>query len=335
MGSPARNSRRSRPAAIAVWELEKPPALRRLRRRRRGFERGSQGIRMKDSDPCVCGSALPLRDCCAAFARTTPPPPATGLESVRCYARPLGDCSRKMTAEHFISNALLELLGGDQLTVVNPDAGLRPFPARQLKAKVLCERHNSALSPLDALATKTFAYLLRGGTSDSLAVVNGYDLERWMLKALCGYASSGLAFSNRQGQPSKGWAPPPEWLRVLFGTDTLPQGAGLHAVSGRWRSSTAALLQPVSKEDTGMPVALATAFGGFLLMFAMEPLPGTRKPTSAKTHYRANEIQVVEGRMMRTLHLAWPPVGTEPARPVGDVVRFVVDASGPMTLPSR
>lgn len=73
------------------------------------------------------------------------------------------------------------------------------LPPVALASKVLCERHNSALSPLDTAATDLYAILRRinaelgdeAPTAPSETfTVGGVDLERWLLKALIGLAHS-------------------------------------------------------------------------------------------------------------------------------------------------
>lgn len=92
------------------------------------------------------------------------PPEPKAAPRRTCYAAPLGSCSKKMSREHFISDNFLRQL--------NRSGGLRvgglpwqqpgeidAIPPSALTGKVLCERHNSRLSRLDALAGRFFETL--------------------------------------------------------------------------------------------------------------------------------------------------------------------------------
>ena len=108
-------------------------------------------------------------------------------------------------------------------------------PTGSLIGKVLCTNHNSALSPLDEIAKKLAVKLGNvpnifrdpGIGKDCLFYLfNGHDIERWILKILCGVIFSGnAAFRDNpipKLEPSLGF------LRVLFGSESLPRGWGLY-----------------------------------------------------------------------------------------------------------
>ena len=75
------------------------------------------------------------------------------------------------------------------------DDDMHPVPIKTLASNILCKDHNSALSPLDALGKRWMEHLrkvnadINSVTSPrpiTILFVNGHDLERWMLKMLCG-----------------------------------------------------------------------------------------------------------------------------------------------------
>jgi len=91
-----------------------------------------------------------------------------------------------------------------------PDLEIRPDQA--LQAKVLCRRHNSALSALDVAGERLFRWLSEGlllVPAFGYRTLSGCDIERWLLKVVCG---------ARAAQKK---AVPLEWLRVLFGYSEL------------------------------------------------------------------------------------------------------------------
>jgi len=106
-----------------------------------------------------------------------------------------------------------------------------------LVSKILCDRHNAALSGLDDEAGRFFrnlraieAALRTGAGGRRLVLFAGADVERWILKALMGAASSGAARTTEGEQIA--WAPSRSWLRVLFGRAGFPRTWGLY-VKGR------------------------------------------------------------------------------------------------------
>jgi hypothetical protein len=154
----------------------------------------------------------------------------------------LNDCSDDLTGEHFMSEVVLRELADGGKTVL-----VRGFPwqtndvksvgIRALESRMLCGRHNSALSGLDTQAGRLFR-VLRGIDSDLRAGVGRYevklftgvDVERWMLKTLIGLASSGNA-RERNGTRIT-WSVPDLWLKILFGPFTFTRSWGLY-VSAR------------------------------------------------------------------------------------------------------
>lgn len=73
-----------------------------------------------------------------------------------CYAAELGDCSGRLSGEHWISAAVLRLLAEPAGVSIRgaPWLGgaVRAVPVRKLKANILCKGHNERLSWLDQLA---------------------------------------------------------------------------------------------------------------------------------------------------------------------------------------
>ncbi|MGB8411395.1 MAG: hypothetical protein WCE23_01075 [Candidatus Binatus sp.] len=188
-----------------------------------------------------------LRNCCLkqggelrpVGAVTRTPAPTTGIRNKGCYAAAFADCSADISREHYVSHGLLKLLtidgkiaidgfpwqGGGTISSVSPAA---------LTGKILCSRHNLALSPLDAVVSRLlqridqfhheFIHSLRKH-QNRFFLLNGHDIERWMLKTLCGAVASGNAEIRTE---ESNWRPPLEWLRILFGEEPFPPRCGLY-----------------------------------------------------------------------------------------------------------
>src|SRR2546426_3801833 len=140
----------------------------------------------------------------------------------RCWARSIGDCSEKLSGEHLVSKALFS----ESVTVRGFDwCKDRPktIGINSLAAKVLCVRHNSALSELDAAALKVWNALKElADVQEGIALaarlripvgpprplrlrVSGSRLERWAFKTTVNHVAAGA----RDAFPD-GWEPPPD-----------------------------------------------------------------------------------------------------------------------------
>ncbi len=161
--------------------------------------------------PCPCGRGRPAKKCCLQpngefFVKpldVRPKPPGTGFAHEGCYLSAYHDCSDKLCREHYVSEGILRALEaeGGLLTV----AGLpwqvvdeiSSLPPTALAARVLCERHNASLSPLDAAALRLFHAVqeLRQPPppGSALTLFSGHDIERWLLKTLLGILAAGIA----------------------------------------------------------------------------------------------------------------------------------------------
>ena len=185
---------------------------------------GAVQFTMPLSSPCPCGSKKPASNCCltpSGFhkdpARTSPPPPFTKNSHTDCYAASLADCSAERSREHYVSESLLrELNRDDDLRVGGfPWQGEREeetLPPAALASHILCTRHNGALSLLDTIAVRLFRAFDDEGASDSddqdLYLFSGHDVERLLLKILCGLASSGSLTFDRDTDTSI----PSQWV---------------------------------------------------------------------------------------------------------------------------
>lgn len=117
----------------------------------------------------------------------------------RCYAGVSEDCSTKVSSEHWLSADILRASSGEQPVIVSGmpwQAGAEhALSVRALGSKVLCERHNRALSPLDRLAGQVFRVVhhyqadqreITDPHGHEFALFSGDVFERWMLKLLWG-----------------------------------------------------------------------------------------------------------------------------------------------------
>jgi hypothetical protein len=158
-----------------------------------------------------------------------------------------------MTKEHFISRNILErvttgtlrfenaghFFGGQQTVEIGIDS---------FSAKVLCDKHNPALSDLDTAAGAAFSTIealgkdcvefatLEPNRLSRFHICSGADVERWMIKVYCGLVAAGKirALSGRIVERD---TLQPDLLNALIGTDPLrtPLGLYMHTFVGQQR----------------------------------------------------------------------------------------------------
>lgn len=164
---------------------------------------------------------------------THPPGLITGHANIKCYARADSNCSQKISKEHFVSETLLRQIHLNNTAKV---AGLRwqqketfnVVPLSGLASSILCERHNNALSPVDA-CIGTFAEAIgaydaalhssKSITTSEQRTFSGDDIERWMVKCLLGLTAS----KNLNATKLK-----PECIDLLFANIEWPDEWGLY-----------------------------------------------------------------------------------------------------------
>ena len=209
---------------------------------------------------CPCGSGNIADTCCWKGDGCWEKTPVGKLDikettfaNPSCYLSCMSNCTEKISREHFISKSILEKLTKDKLKFENAghffggksqvEIGIDGFAS-----KVLCDNHNSVLSPLDAAADAAFQRIEelakdmvradKGYSLNSFHVVSGIDMERWMIKVFCGLVAAGKirSASGRIVQPS---SLPHELLEALMGATLLepPIGLYMHSYVGQIRKS--------------------------------------------------------------------------------------------------
>jgi hypothetical protein len=265
-------------------------------------------------DLCPCNSGKKIIDCCFAEINTTPPGQKTGYAHPNCYARSLQDCSRTISKEHYISRGILELFESKTMSISGV-SWLKPtesqtLPKDALAAKVLCQRHNEALSGLDSIAQKYFRFILGKNKNQWAMIIRGYEIERWMLKACCGVISSGT-IENKSMPPSNSM-PSVDLLNTLFYRKEIPLGHGLFLLHAKRIQSETGLIRwgPLLDEKYGLI--------GFLIkveLFEMGLSFGvvhddddeTEKKKGLKFHPSSIAIDDKDG--YREIHFGWPEGG--------------------------
>jgi len=165
----------------------------------------------------------------------------TGHAFTECYAAPLSDCARRIDREHPISKSILQVLNRTGELKIEGVRWLDKGEERRLSpdalaSKMLCNRHNSALSTIDAQALRLFNAMVQlneelgeGSAQrqrERVWLFNGHDIERWMLKVLCGLIAARMFPLGPNGEVTA--LPSLDWLEVLWGQLPVPDQCGLY-----------------------------------------------------------------------------------------------------------
>lgn len=155
--------------------------------------------------PCPCGRSKTFVGCCcgrngtirASQLNLQPPGPSSGYSREGCYLAKTMNCCPTLTGEHTFSAAILREMG--EFVIVgspwDPPETPVAYSEAALTSRVLCKRHNEALSPLDEAAARTYVALKRAalhayvrpeceGTLHLL--IDGHALELWAIKLMAG-----------------------------------------------------------------------------------------------------------------------------------------------------
>ena len=157
----------------------------------------------------------------------------------KCWAESIGNCTDTLSGEHIVSKGLFT----DAPIVVQGLSWCKDEPKtiglNGLTRKILCTRHNSALSPLDDAAIAAFNAFRESVRLTDVREkmkerrwnvvhlqLDGDGLERWFLKTLINVTLGGQAKigpnSNTPGQPSA------DLVAIAYGHRKFVLNAGLY-----------------------------------------------------------------------------------------------------------
>jgi hypothetical protein len=278
------------------------------------------------NDACLCGSGKRTRECCLQPdgslellpCKTQPLSPKTGFAHPSCYVSALEDCSNKISREHYISHGILKRISDAGMTIQGfpwQKEQQQAISATALTGNILCERHNTALSGLDAIALRMFDALDRASAGQQVAnwgiILHGHDVERWMLKTLLGMICSKNSTYN--GLPITG-KPNAHWLRLLFELEAFPPHWGMYfganvgdTIQMRRSFSFATLItDPIRFDVAGMAYGAAMTITGcsFLLNLASPKQDIVGSPIVGYT-YRPACLSITTGSVNAQIVLVW------------------------------
>ena len=269
------------------------------------------GVDLELAGACPCQSGRSLHECCLVAnsvfkqpARIVVKRQPLAIQNRKCYARSTYGCSKSITREHYLTRALMDYLEEHGQGTFRGFSFLKEgkgIPGNKVVAKVLCDAHNPALSPLDAEILRLFKAI--HAPRPGLTLFNGQDIERWMVKAALGMTAAGVV--RKGGTPSHS-DPNSPWVKYLFTNGARPSGrVGLFLGRGQ---AQLPLLKVAPLEDEMEIIGFEAVITGVPLLFAGVPpnpdygvfVGATRHPT----HLRLSTAE--------TIAFSWPE--HEPAK---------------------
>lgn len=289
-------------------------------------------------DDCPCGSRRQAARCHRAkdgsWVAEPPPPlltgPRTGYCNPGCYARASNDCDEELTREHFISDDVLGSISWDGKVVVVEGAAWQDKTQRQktigrnsLSSRMLCRRHNNALSPLDKMAAEFFRYSLddhidifkylgnddRDSFPRGFTMISGPYFELWMLKVIWGAIEAGAmevdghaAYRFRLGVTTE------QLAEILWRGQPWPASWGLYVLLDHDPDQPAIpraiRLRPASMGSEILGGYIQIAGFEFLLSFETPPVRRIYRPcgiTFSRRGFPPSSYKMVA--------FAWPEIG--------------------------
>lgn len=162
----------------------------------------------------------------------------------KCWAQSLGGCNG-ISGEHIFSNSIFKAGCGCPIVIAGVMRIRGGEPTRGAeKSNILCQHHNSILSPLDATIGKVSKFQAQANDEgfENTLWLEGELLERWLLKTVINMAAAGWLGQQKL-------LPSVEIVRAIFGFENVPNKIGLYIVEGicpSHRPSGGTSFKPVS-----------------------------------------------------------------------------------------
>lgn len=241
------------------------------------------------------------------------PSKPTGYAHPKCYLSRTNGCTTKITGEHCISHNLLNKIEKQSKTinVVGlswlPKDQLTSIGKKSLVSNVLCEQHNSDLSPLDSAIGDLVeaigaidAEYLKSNPVGRNYIVDGAHIERWTLKTILGLVKS-EQIKQRSGEP---FGLKAKCLELLCSPIARwPLGWGLYVATPEskvYHSSSFELL-PQHHPETGELLALGLKFNGIAMNFLM----GKPEKSTAFGIHRPSKLIFEKGPIKSDIAFNW------------------------------
>jgi hypothetical protein len=238
-----------------------------------------------------------------------------------CWASILGDCGSGKSREHYISDGIFD---GESVTAFGlPWCRDNPITLglKSATAKILCGKHNSALSEFDGEAAKLSKFLLTNvlaaPLTESATTLNGFGLEKWALKT---FVNLGYIRGLHREQSNR-LEPTARLIRYIFRNETIADGVGLYFVTGKLSSENyqgGLWWDAIQNPDNPAEIfGMAFTFYGIRFVISTPPIRAERKIAGlglvkgfdysyAKIIYRPSNISLKSGTgALKRIDLQW------------------------------
>lgn len=265
---------------------------------------------------CQCGSRKPLVKCCLVSlvkkklnpSPILPPQPNTNFSLFKCYMSITNNCSKKISKEHMVSEGALKEVDENINLTGLPwlKNGSKQLHTSVITSKILCKRHNSAFSTIDqegkefVRVIKTFSKINYSGRK-KLAVFNGLDIERWLLKTFYGLLySKNLQIDINESLQANIDA---KCIDLLYGNVPHADNRGLFIrtqINHTVKSDRILAISPIINKVKSNIQGITINIFGFDFLFSTCPI------NVEHSEYRPNFIVFKTLRDTRVIHLIWP-----------------------------
>ncbi|MCH1930485.1 hypothetical protein L9G16_09855 [Shewanella sp. A25] len=219
----------------------------------------------------------------------------------KCWASTHSQCSDKMSREHLVSNGIFE----QQKIYVSGlhwcKGEIKEISVASATAKILCSRHNNALSVLDKEGinvVRIFERLFPDNMKSCRSVptheiIDGYQFERWLLKTAVNLSYKSEYHIGIGMMDSVAGSPNPYILAVIFGELKLSDGMGLYLIENLVPTA-------ITPGDFNvLPALYEGCIGGFYFHirgfnFFLSLVPGLVDPNLRNLGFNENSIVPAE-----------------------------------------
>jgi hypothetical protein len=193
---------------------------------------------------------------------------------------------------------------------------MKMLPISKLVAKILCKRHNSAMSPLDTAAFKFFEAVktIYQNLADNKTLsrkrlwwlLSGEELELWLLKVAFGaYYSGNVAM---EGDKLCDVQNINAGTMEAFQGKSIPSPCGMYMMKEKETSAYPNRLDfsSLSSDSNERMVGLRLRFSGLSLLMLIDPLTDYDEAFLANHVYRPHYLGFRNRRRTHTIALTWP-----------------------------
>jgi len=285
-------------------------------------------ILIEPDDPCPCRSGKLTSECCmepdgtfrVKFPSPLPPGPNTGFSHAQCFMRDGSNCSEEISSDPYMAKSVLDMFSANAIRanfVWNDATRTTPVGIDNLTSPIVCNRHNNALAPLDAVATRAFGNIFEAtiyvikkslATKNVCYAVSGEGLELWVLKLLFGaraamVAANGDALNDAQ----------PLDLSIF---QTTLEGRALKAPCGlylRRAMGDRAAGTPPAKETAIRIAGLRFSVAAFEFELIIDPAGSDFEAIRQQYYYRPSSIDLIGRRRAANIYMSGPAFGRNEA----------------------